>query len=120
MERNPYILYAISGACAGCVNGFFGAGGGMVLIPLLIHLCKLDDKKAFSSAVSIILPICIVSLLVYARNGMLPIHESLPFLLGGAGGGVLAGLLFQKISARVLHLVLGTLILFGGVRLILC
>ena len=37
----------------------------------------------------------------------------------GAGGGVLAGLWFRKVSARVLHIALGLLILFGGVRLLL-
>ena len=38
----------------------------------------------------------------------------------GAGGGVLAGLLFRKVPARALHLTLGALILLGGVRLLLC
>lgn len=120
MKRNSFVLYGISGACAGFINGFFGAGGGMVLVPLLIRLCKIEDKQAFSSAVSIILPICVVSLLVYAQQGMLPLRESVPYLIGGAGGGVLAGLLFKKVSAKILHLILGALIVFGGVRLIIC
>lgn len=120
MKRNSKLLYGISGACAGFINGFFGAGGGMVLVPLLIRLCKVEDKQAFSSAVSIILPICIVSLIVYTQQGMLPFAESVPYLLGGAAGGVAAGLLFKKISAKILHLILGALIVFGGVRLILC
>ena len=39
---------------------------------------------------------------------------------GGAGGGVLAGLWFQKVPAKWLHLALGALILLGGVRLLIC
>ena len=46
-------------------------------------------------------------------------HPLVPYLLGGAGGGVLAGLWFRKVSARVLHIALGLLILFGGARLLL-
>ena len=38
----------------------------------------------------------------------------------GAAGGVIAGLTFQKVSARFLHLALGALILFGGIRLLVC
>ena len=51
---------------------------------------------------------------------MLPLSDALPYLLGGAGGGVLAGLWFQKVPAKWLHLALGALILLGGVRLLVC
>lgn len=91
----------------------------MVLVPLLIRLGKLEDKKAFSSAVCIILPLCGVSIAVYAMQGMLPFTEALPYLIGGGAGGVIAGLTFRKVSVRMLHLALGLLILFGGVRLLL-
>lgn len=110
----------LAGLAAGFVNGFFGAGGGMVLVPLLIWLVGLPDKLAFSSAISIILPLCVVSLFIYGRHDMLPLSDALPYLLGGAGGGVLAGLWFQKVPAKWLHLVLGALILLGGVRLLIC
>ena len=110
----------LAGLAAGFVNGFFGAGGGMVLVPLLIWLVGLPDKLAFSSAISIILPLTIVSLVIYAKNGALDVKTALPYLLGGAGGGILAGLWFKKVSARFLHIALGLLILFGGARLILC
>ena len=38
----------LTGGLAGFVNGFFGAGGGMIVVPLLILLVKLEDKNAFS------------------------------------------------------------------------
>ena len=38
----------------------------------------------------------------------------------GAAGGVLAGLLFRKMPAKALHLILGGVILAGGLRLIVC
>ena len=110
----------LAGLAAGFVNGFFGAGGGMVLVPLLIWLVGLPDKLAFSSAISIILPLCVVSLVIYGRHDMLPLSDALPSLLGGAGGGVLAGLWCQKVPAKWLHLALGALILLGGVRLLIC
>lgn len=119
-QRPRIVLCAAAGLLAGFINGLFGAGGGMVLVPLLIWLCPLEDKAAFSSAIAVILPICIVSIIVYACQGNLPLQQALPYLLGGAAGGVLAGLLFQKVPARLLHLLLGAVILAGGVRLILC
>ena len=106
MREAKFALWKVllTGALAGFVNGFFGAGGGMLVVPLLIVLVGLADKQAFSSAISIILPLTIVSLVIYAKNGALDIKAALPYLLGGAGGGVLAGLWFRKVSARVLHI----------------
>lgn len=69
----------LAGLAAGFVNGFFGAGGGMVLVPLLIWLVGLPDKLAFSSAISIILPLCVVSLVIYGRHDMLPLSDALPY-----------------------------------------
>lgn len=122
MEPASYALWKclLTGGLAGFINGFFGAGGGMIVVPLLILLVGLEDKKAFSSAISIILPLTLVSLVIYAKDGALDVKTALPYLLGGAGGGVLAGLLFKKVTARLLHIALGLLILFGGARLILC
>ena len=120
MERPQIWKCLLAGLAAGFVNGFFGAGGGMVLVPLLIWLVGLPDKLAFSSAISIILPLCVVSLIIYGQQAMLPISDALPYLLGGAGGGVLAGLWFRSVPAKWLHLALGALILAGGVRLLVC
>ena len=119
--KTPRIGFSLlAGALAGFINGFFGAGGGMVLVPLLIWLCRLEDKAAFSSAIAVILPLCIVSIVVYALHDSLPISDALPYLIGGAAGGILAGLLFRKMSAKALHLILGAVILAGGIRLIVC
>ena len=57
---------AVSGAAAGLINGLLGAGGGMVLVPLLVRWCGLEDKHAFATAISIILPLSIVSIVVFA------------------------------------------------------
>ena len=53
-----------AGSLAGIVNGLLGAGGGMVLVPLLSGLAKLDEEQIFPTSVAIILPISIVSLVV--------------------------------------------------------
>ena len=109
----------LAGALAGFINGFFGAGGGMVLVPLLIWLCRLEDKAAFSSAIAVILPLCVVSIAVYALHDSLPLTDALPYLIGGAAGGVIAGLLLKRLSAVWLHRALGAVILWGGLRLLL-
>ena len=106
----------LAGAAAGAVNGLFGAGGGMVLVPLLTLLTDLEERAVFPSSVAIILPMCLVSLSISAVSRPLPWGGAFPYLIGSAIGGVIAGLIGKKIRTVWLHRVLGLLILWGGVR----
>ena len=118
MRYKKYAGITIAGICAGAVNGLFGAGGGMVLVPLLSWLSKLNDEEVFPASVSIILPICVVSLSITFQSGTLSWNIALPYLAGSAAGGILAGLLAKKIPTVWLHRLLGGLIIWGGIRYI--
>lgn len=105
-----------AGVCAGAVNGLFGAGGGMILVPLLGLLTNMEDRDIFPSSISIILPICLVSLTVTALTGTIAWAEAFPYLIGSALGGFAAGLWGRKIPTVWLHRGLGLLIIWGGIR----
>lgn len=106
----------LSGAAAGAVNGLFGAGGGMVLVPLLTSSKELSEDEVFPASVGIIFPICIVSLVLSPAPEGIPLDIAWPYLLGGAAGGLLAGLIERRIPTKWLHRFLGIMILWGGVR----
>ena len=108
--------YLIAGGAAGAINGLFGAGGGMVLVPLLTAFTDLDEDAVFPASVSTILPICLVSLTVTAFQTELPFRDAWPYLLGSIGGGLLAGATAHRISVKWLHRILGVMILWGGLR----
>ena len=112
---NGYLL-ALSGAAAGIINGLFGAGGGMVLVPLLTGVAKLEERQVFPASVSIILPICLVSLCFSVPEDGIPFYTALPYLLGSIPGGLLAAKLSDRIPVTLLHRVLGGLIIWGGVQ----
>ena len=115
MSKTKYGLI-LSGLSAGAVNGLFGAGGGMVLVPLLTTLTDLDDAEVFPSSVSVILPICLISLGFSLNSGTTAHTQVFPYLIGSTVGGVIAGFLGNKIPTKWLHKVLGGLILWGGFR----
>ena len=109
----------IAGGLAGLLNGIFGAGGGLVLVPLLINWLKLEEKQAFATSIAIILPLSIVSFVLFCVQGGNVWHDALPYLLGGIVGGGLSTVLFRKISAVWLHRLFGILILYGAVKAVL-
>ena len=116
MNKHKLTGPILAGFGAGAVNGLFGIGGGMVLIPLLTLLTDWEDEKIFASSLSIILPICLVTLTATALTGPICWMESVPYLIGSTVGGVMAGFWGRKIPAGLLHKALGLLIIWGGVR----
>ena len=114
MLDKKWLIFA--GLCAGAANGLFGGGGGMLLVPLLSLHNAVREEEIFPVSVSVILPICLVSLGVSAITGSLPWAQALPYLAGSALGGILSGLWGRKIPVVWLHRSLGLLILWGGIR----
>ena len=114
--KNTIFRMLIAGAAAGIINGLLGAGGGMILVPLLTILKCTDENDVFPTSVSIILPICLVSLAMDPGFQNLPLSEAWPYLLGGIAGGLAAGLTDKKIPVKWLHRGLGILIVAGGIR----
>ena len=106
----------LAGAAAGSVNGLLGAGGGMVLVPLLAKLTDLEEQQIFPASVAVMLPVSAVSLSVIAFTEGIPLTAALPYLIGSVLGGILAGITARKIPVKWLHRGLGVLILWGGVR----
>ncbi len=116
MRRLKYMGAALAGLGAGAVTGLFGAGGGMVLVPLLTLLTGMEEESVFPCSISIMLPICVVSLTAAALTGTIAWQQAVPYLFGSAAGGFLAGKWGKSIPVKWLHRGLGILILWGGYR----
>ena len=116
---NEKTKFAVTGALAGAANGFFGAGGGLFLVPLLAGWCGMEQRKAFATSVAVVLPLSMVSAVIYWMKGGLDFGAAWPYLLGGALGGMIAGRVFRKVDMVWLRRAFGLLILYGGVRAVL-
>lgn len=107
------------GALAGILNGMFGAGGGLILVPLLISWIGVEQKKAFATSVAVMLPISLASYILFCIKGGNVWAEALPYLLGGVVGGLLSVKLFKNVSVKWLHRIFSLLILYGGIKAVL-
>ena len=107
---------ALAGLLAGLVNGIFGGAGGMVLIPALGLWTDAEPESLFPLSVSVMLPVCVLSLWLTSRTGPLPWSDALPYLLGSTAGGVLAGLFGRRLPTVWLHRIFGAMLLWGGIR----
>lgn len=116
MSRKESIILLAAGSCAGIINGLFGAGGGLVLVPLLGLCVSFSEKDIFSTSIAIILPISLVSLVATGIPSTGIWKTALPYCIGSGIGGYLAVRFDHTIPTEWLHKILGVLILWGGIR----
>ena len=106
-------------ALIGCVNGFFGGGGGMLCVPFLEKIVKLPTQKAHATAIAVIAPITIVSACVYFFKGAAPFPE-LWYALGGVtAGGIAGALLLKKLPPWLTGGVFALLMAVAGIKLMI-
>ena len=112
MKIPQNVKFICAGLLAGLVNGFFGAGGGLVLVPFFISLCGLEEKKGLATSVAVIFGLSAVSAVVYLKQGL---PEGLwPCVLGGAAGGLAAGRLMKKVPASLLRRAFALIMLYSS------
>lgn len=114
MKRKLKLIF--TGSVTGLINGIFGTGGGMVLVPMLRDYLKMEEKKAFASSVAVILPVCLSALVVYMVVKGYSLADGLYFSAGGLIGGLIAANIFKKITPSLLCKAFGALLIIGGIR----
>mgnify|MGYP001362343818 CR=1 FL=1 len=114
MEKLKFFL---TGAIAGLLNGLFGAGGGMVVVPMLGHW-GLPADRAHATSIAVILPLSLLSSLLYFSMGYIRFANALPYLPLGLVGAMIGGKILPKIQSVWLHRIFGVLVLYSAIRLL--
>ena len=116
--KEKLILLA-SGAVIGTLNGFFGGGGGMVCVPILEKVLKLDNKHAHATAIAVIMPLSLISAFIYVFNGYI---QTFPLLVVGGGvvvGGILGSFILKFLPPKAVRIIFAIIMFAGGIKLIL-
>lgn len=78
------------------VSGLFAAGGGMIVVPSLIHIFKLEDSKARATSVFAILPMVVASGIFYYKNNFIDWNLGIQCAIGGIFGGAIRSKVIKK------------------------
>lgn len=105
------------GVAVGGANSLFGGGGGMLAVPLLSHI-GYDEKSAHATAILVILPVSLFSLILYFFGGFADFSVQIPTALGVSAGGFLGSVLLKKMPIKTVELLFIFLQFVAGVFLI--
>ncbi len=107
------------GGLIGLVNGFFGGGGGMIVVPLLTKVFGMTQKKAQATALFVILPISLVSTIVYLCFNSINFATGWPVILGIVLGGIAGAVLLNKLTNKAVKGVFIFFMLLGGIGMLI-
>jgi uncharacterized membrane protein YfcA len=107
------------GLIAGTISGLFAAGGGMIVVPALIHLFKIEDSKARATSVFAILPMVVASGVFYYKNDYVDWNLGIKCAIGGIIGGIIGAKLLKKISTKTLRILFIVFLIYTSVKMII-
>ena len=105
------------GIIIGIINGLLGAGGGMIAVPLLKSI-GFEQKQAQENAIAVILPITILSAILYLFKDYVALNDALIYIPTGLMGAAIGTMIIKKISPKILKKIFALFMLYAGIRLL--
>jgi hypothetical protein len=108
----------LTGIVSGFLNGFFGSGGGTIVVPSLEFIHNLEEHKAHATAILIIFPLSVISTFIYIKNGYIEIVPVLKVAGGSILGSIIGAKVLNKISSKMLRKFFGIVLIIAAIRMV--
>lgn len=118
IQKLEKLKLPVLGLCIGLLNGLFGAGGGLVAVPMLKSL-GITGRNAHATSLAIILPLSLISGALYFWSGQLIIADALVYLPFGVVGSLLGAYLLPRMNTVLLKRIFAVMLIFSAVRMLL-
>jgi uncharacterized protein len=116
-RRQALLTASVVGAVAGALSGLFGVGGGIVIVPGLVLLADLAQRRAHATSLAAIVPIAVAGAAGYALEGAVDLPAA-ALLVAGAAAGTFAGThFFRRLPDRALRVVFALFMLAAAISL---
>jgi uncharacterized membrane protein YfcA len=99
-HRHMFPRLAVVGLGAGSVAGFFGIGGGFLIVPGLVFASGMAMIEAIGTSLFCVGSFGLTAAINYAVSGLVAWPIALEFIAGGIAGGWLGTLGVQKLSRK--------------------
>ena len=116
------LLLAVVGLLAGIVNGFLGAGGGILIVFGLSPLLGRDKeakRDVFANALAVMFPVSMVSLIGYIAAGRVSLDGFHEYLIPCAAGGLVGAFLLDRIKISFVRKLFAAIVIWSGFWMII-
>jgi uncharacterized membrane protein YfcA len=113
------LTIVLVGLAAGFLSGMFGVGGGILIVPGLVLVAKMDQRIAHGTSLAAVLPISAASLLSYWSHDHVDWRVSGCLAIGALAGAVLGTKLLNVLPHRTLAVSFAGILAVTAIRLFL-
>ena len=118
-QGNPKpILGALVGLVAGIAAGFFGIGGGIVMVPAMNIFLGVDIVSAVATSLFVMGPSSLIAAVTHYFQKNLHIDLAIPLALGIIIGAQLGAWSTTKVSKVFLRRLFGVVLLYSAINMI--
>ncbi|MFC9918202.1 sulfite exporter TauE/SafE family protein [Agromyces binzhouensis] len=107
----------VVGVLGGLLSGLFGVGGGIVMVPLLILLAGMDQRRAAATSLVAIVPTALVGSIAYLVNGQVDLVAAALVAAGGIVGGWIGATLLARLPLEWLRWLFIAMLVVVAIRL---
>lgn len=108
-----------AGVAVGVLSGLLGIGGGVVLVPVLLGLFAMTQKRAQATSLAAITLTALSGAVTYGLAGDVVLVPALLVVAGGFVGTMLGAELVHRLSERTLRIVFAAVMVAVAVRMAL-
>ena len=116
-SKQIWILAIGASFFAGIISSFFGIGGGIIFVPLMVVAMGMGMKTAAPTSQLILLFVSFSGLLTHSILGHPDYFQSLLLAIGAFGGGILGARLSLDIKERSLQIIVSVVIIAAAIKL---
>ena len=111
-----WLLFVLIGTLGGIASGFFGVGGGVLIVPLLIYWAGFSQHRATGTSLAVLLPpIGLAATIEYYRHGNVDLRAALILAASMFAGAWVGAFFANQMKGPQLRLLFGIFLCGLGV-----
>lgn len=108
------VALLISGAVVGTLTGFFGVGGGFLIVPALVFITAMPIRRAINTSLLVIFVVSMSGFVSHYDTGSMNWYVASMFIIGGLIGMILANKIKQNLNDKILQIVFAVMLIVLG------
>lgn len=118
MKKKNFWKNILLGFLAGMISGFFSAGGGLILVPYMTSILKMNEVNSRATTIFCIFFMVFTSGCFYFNQDYIDFNMAIKCAIGGIIGGYIGSKILWNASKNTLKISFIVFLLYAGYKMI--